>query len=198
VSNKVDKDFQDERSLVALLKQGDEEAFRVLVKGYEARLFRIAYGITLDREESLDIVQEVFIRVYKNIPAFREASRLSTWLHRITVNQCLNWKRRWKRRLRWHHRSIEEEGLAHHPALGTEAYHPEILYHQKEARETLWKALKGLPEEGRAAFVLRELEGLSYDEIAEALKIKKGTVSSRLFHARKRLRQGLTPHLDEE
>jgi RNA polymerase sigma-70 factor, ECF subfamily len=198
VSNKVNEDFQDERRLVALLKQGHEEAFRVLIQRYEARLFRVAYGITLDREESLDIVQEVFIRVFKNIPTFREESRLSTWLHRITVNQCLNWKRGWKRRFRWHHKSIEEESLADHPALGTDDYDPETLYQQKEARETLWNALRDLPKQGRGAFLLRELEGLSYDEIAKALNIKRGTVSSRLFHARKKLRQGLKPYLGEE
>jgi len=198
VSNKVNEDFQDERRLVVLLKQGHEEAFRVLIQRYEERLFHIAYGITLDREDSLDIVQEVFIRVFKSISTFREESRLSTWLHRITVNQCLNWKRRWRRRFRWHHRSIEEERLADHPALGTDDYHPETLYQQKEARETLWNALRDLPRQGRAAFVLRELEGLSYDEIAKALNIKRGTVSSRLFHARKKLRQGLKPYLDEE
>ena len=181
-----------------MLKQGQEEGFRLLIQHYQASLLRIAYGITLDREESLDLVQEVFLKVYKNIRTFREASRLSTWLHRITVNQCLNWRRRWKRRFRWHHESIDEEGLPDHPALGTRDYDPEILYQNREMRETLWAALKELPEEVRAVFALRELDGLSYDEIAKVLKIKKGTVSSRLFHARKRLREGLKPYLKQE
>ncbi|MDY6987793.1 MAG: sigma-70 family RNA polymerase sigma factor [Thermodesulfobacteriota bacterium] len=193
----MNEDIRDEKRLVSLLKQGQEEGFRLLIRHYQASLLRIAYGITLDREESLDIVQEVFIKVYKNIRAFREASRLSTWLHRITVNQCLNWRRRWKRRFRWHHGSIDEEGLADHPALGTSDDDPEILYQNRELRETLWTTLRELPEEARAVFVLRELEGLSYDEIAKVLNIKKGTVSSRLFHARKSLRQGLKPYLEQ-
>ena len=194
----MNEDIRDEKRLVSLLKQGQEEGFRLLIRHYQASLFRIAYGITLDREESLDIVQEVFIKVYKNIRAFREASRLSTWLHRITVNQCLNWRRRWKGRFGWHHDSIDENGLADHPALGTSDDDPEILFQNREMKETLWATLGELPEEARAVFVLRELEGLSYDEIAKVLNIKKGTVSSRLFHARKRLRQGLKPYLEQE
>jgi RNA polymerase sigma-70 factor (ECF subfamily) len=197
VSNKANKGPWDERTFVSLLKQGRQEAFRVLIQRYQSGLFSIAYGITLDREESLDIVQEVFLKVFQNIHSFREESRLSTWLHRITVNQCLNWKRKWKRKFRWHHQSIEDEALAGDPGLGTDDYHPEVLYRQKQVRETLWKELKALPEQARAVFVLRELEGLSYDEIAKVLNIRKGTVSSRLFHARKRLRQGLAPYLEE-
>ena len=198
MSNKVNEDIRDEKKLVSLLKQGQEEGFRLLIRHYQASLLSIAYGITLDREESLDIVQEVFLKVYKNIRTFRQASRLSTWLHRITVNECLNWRRRWKRRFRWHHESIDEEGLGDHPALGTSDYDPEILCQNREMRETLWTALRALPEEARAVFALRELEGLSYDEIAKVLNIKKGTVSSRLFHARKRLRQGLKPYLEQD
>ncbi|MBW2318491.1 MAG: sigma-70 family RNA polymerase sigma factor, partial [Deltaproteobacteria bacterium] len=98
MSNDVDTNGWDEAGLVSSLKERQEEAFRILVRQYQGRLFSIAYGITLDREESLDIVQEVFLRVFKKIHTFREDSRLSTWLHRITVNLCLNLKRRWRRR----------------------------------------------------------------------------------------------------
>jgi len=193
----MNEDIWDDKGLVSLLKQGKEEGFRLLVRHYQARLLKIAFGITLDKEESLDIIQEVFLKVYKNIGAFREESRLSTWLHRMTVNQCLNWRRRWKRRFRWRHESIDVKGLADHPVLGTRDYDPEVLYQDREIRETLWTALGELPEEARAVFALRELEGLSYDEIAKVLNIKKGTVSSRLYHARKRLRQGLKPYLEQ-
>jgi RNA polymerase sigma-70 factor (ECF subfamily) len=196
---KVKKALRNEHQLVALLKEENEEAFRVFMKGYEKRIFRIAYGITLDREESLDIVQEVFIRVYRSIAGFREESSLSTWLHRITVNQCLNWKRRWKRRLKWHHRSMDEEEPVGDPALAADdRYRPDTLFREKEAEKRFWDALKGLPNEARAAFTLRELEGLSYEEIAAALNIRKGTVSSRLFHARKRLREAMKPYLGDE
>lgn len=198
VSNKTDKDVWDETRLVSHLKQRQEEAFRALIRQYKAKLYSIAYGITLDREESLDIVQEVFLKVYQKIHTFREESSLSTWLHRITVNQCLNWRRRWKRRFRWHHQPLERDEAGDHPELGTDAYHPETLYQKKEFERALWQRLKELPEQARVVFILKEVEGLSYDEIAKALKIKRGTVSSRLFYARKKLSKSLEPFIEKE
>ena len=198
VSNKADKEVWDESRLVSGLKDGQEEAFRLLIRRYQGKLYSVAYGITLDREESLDIIQEVFLKVYQKIHTFREESRLSTWLHRITVNQCLNWKRRWKRRFRFHHQPIERDEAGEFPELGTDADYPETQYEKKEFERIFWQRLKELPEEARIVYVLKEVEGLSYDEIAAVLKIKKGTVSSRLFYARKRLRDSLKPYLEEE
>jgi RNA polymerase sigma-70 factor (ECF subfamily) len=186
---------EDEKRLVALLKKGDEAAFRLLIQKYQSKLYGIAYGITLDREESLDIVQDVFLKVYQKIHLFREESSLSTWLHRITVNLCLNWKRRWLRRFKWHHQPLEIQEGGDYPELGTVEDLPETLYEQKELKKMLWEQLKELPEEARAVFVLKEMEGLSYDEIAKTLRIKTGTVSSRLFYARKKLRNGLKKSL---
>ncbi|MBW2109133.1 MAG: RNA polymerase sigma factor [Deltaproteobacteria bacterium] len=187
----TDNPIKDEKRLVALLKEGDETAFRLLIRTYRSRLYAIAYGITLDREESLDIVQDVFIKVYEKIHTFRGESSLATWLHRITVNLCLNWKRRWTRRFRWHHQPLEKEDGMDYPELGTSEGVAEQLYEQKELKHLLWRQLQQLPGDARAVFVLKEVEGLSYDEIAKALNIKKGTVSSRLFYARKRLRTAL-------
>lgn len=197
MSDEVDKDLGDESTLVSLLKQGQEDAFRVLVRRYETRVFSIAYGITLDREESLDIVQEVFLKVYQNIHGFREESRLSTWLHRITVNLCLNWKKRWKRRFRWHHQPLERDESGNDLKSGTEAHYPDALYEKKEFEKIFWDRLNELPEKTRAVFVLKEVEGLSYDEIAKTLGVRTGTVSSRLFYARKRLKQSLKQYLEE-
>jgi RNA polymerase sigma-70 factor (ECF subfamily) len=192
------KTQQDEQKLVALLKEGDETAFRLLIRKYQSKLYSIAYGITLDREESLDIVQDVFLKVYQKIHAFRGDSSLSTWLHRITVNLCLNWRRRWSRRFRWHHQPLEREEGGDYPELGTSDALPERLYERKEMKEMLWDQLKALPKEARVVFVLKEMEGLSYDEIAQTLQIKPGTVSSRLFYARRRLRKSIEKILSEE
>lgn len=189
---------EDEDRLVALLKEGNQAAFRLLIRTHQSKIYSTAYGITLDREESLDIVQEVFLRVHQKIDTFRAESSLSTWLHRITVNLCLNWKRRWTRRLRWRHRPLERNEGGDYPELGTSDTAPETLYEQKELKDTLWRHLKKLPEEARAVLVLKEIEGLSYDEIARTLNIKTGTVSSRLFYAREKLRKGLEKSLDEE
>ncbi len=196
--SKINTDSYDETRLTSLLKQGDEGAFPLLVEQYQGRLFGVAYGITLEREESLDIVQEVFLKVWQNIHTFREESTLSTWLRRITVNECLNWQRRWKRRFRWRHQPLERDDAGDYPELGTDDGNPETLYQKKELEKLLWEKLGELPEDARTVFVLKEMEGLSYDEIAQTLSIKRGTVSSRLFYARKRLKKLLKPHLDEE
>lgn len=198
MSNKIHTESYDEARLISLLKQGDEDAFRALVQQYQGRLFSIAYSIILEREESLDIVQDVFLKVWQNIHTFRGDASISTWLRRITVNQCLNWQRRWKRRFRWHHQPLEKDDAGDYPELGTDDYHPETLYRNKELEAIIRQKLGELPEEARTVFVLRETEGLSYDEIAKLLKIKRGTVSSRLFYARKKLKELLKDYVNEE
>lgn len=198
MSDILNTDILDENRLVSLLRQGNEDAFRIFIRQYQGRLYAIAYSITLDKEESLDIVQEVFIKVWQKIHTFRDEAKFSTWVRRITVNQCLNWQRRWKRRFRWHHQPLESGGTGEYPELGTDEYHPERLYQKKEFEGILWEKLKELPEETRAVFVLREAENLSYDEIAEVLNIKRGTVSSRLFYARQKLKESLKEYQEEE
>ena len=194
VSNSLDKSPWDDRTLVSLLKQNHEGAYRVLVRQYQRKVFRVAFGITMDHEESLDIVQEVFLKVHQNIQTFEEKAALSTWIHRITVNQCLNWKRRWKCRFRWQHQPLKESDL---PELGTDGEKPDILYEKEELRHLLQEGLKRLPKDARTVFVLKELEGLSYEDIARTLNIKRGTVSSRLFYARKKLEEILKGHIHE-
>jgi len=196
VSNTSDNAQSDERTLVSRLKQGHEGAFRILVEQYQKQVFRIAYGITLDREESLDIVQDVFLKVHQNISGFEGKAKLSTWIHRITVNQCLNWQRRWKRRFRWHHEPLETENGADRIELASDEEKPETRYQTKEMENVFREKLRELPEDARAVFVLKELEGYSYDEIAHQLKIKRGTVSSRLFYARRKLKELLSDYVD--
>ena len=179
MSEEVDTGLWDELRLVSLLKKREEEAFRVLMQRYEKKVFGIAYGITLDREESRDIVQEVFVKVYESIDTFRGESKLSTWLHRITVNLCLNWKRRWKRRFRWQHEPIDSKETSQRADAEGKDRRPDVIYEKKELEQVFWQSLRKIPETARAVFVLKEVEGLSYDEIAQTLNIRKGTVSSR-------------------
>ena len=185
----------DETALVAALKQKDEAAFATLVQHYQKRLFGIAYGITLDREESLDIVQETFVRVFQKIDDFRGDAGIATWLYRITVNLSLNWKRRWRRRLRRVHVSLEAEETDENKALRDDREVPEDIYLGGELEHRFRQALTDLPEALRSVFVLKELEGLSYEEIGRILNVKKGTVSSRLFNARQRLKTSVKPYL---
>lgn len=188
------KPVPDEQQLVERLIKGQKWAFNQLVEAYRERLLKIAYGITLDREESLEIVQDVFVSVYKNIPSFRRESSLATWLRKITINQCLNWKRKWKRRFRWHHDPIDfrtEAGLADNTPHKND---PESLIREKEFEKKIMDTIKTLPEKLRVVFVLNNLEGLSYDQIAATLDIKIGTVRSRLHAARKKVLDSLETH----
>lgn len=174
-----------EQDLVERLKKGQKQAFNQLVSSYQERLFKLAYGITLDREDSLEVVQDVFLSVYHHIQTFRQDSTLATWLRKITLHHCLNWKRKWKRRFKWHHQSLEQEN-DFEPAEEN-LNDPELLFREKQLEGALMKEIQALPEKLRLVFVLNAIEGLSYDEIAEILNIKKGTVSSRLHLARKSL-----------
>ena len=178
-----------EQDLVQRLKKRQKWAFNNLVSKYQERLFKLAYGITLDREDSLEIVQDVFISVYKNIRTFRQDSSLATWLRKITIHQCLNWKRKWKRRFKWNHQSLEQENDFQLSEENTND--PEILFWEKQLENNLMKAIRTLPDKIRLVFVLNAIEGLSYEEIAEVLNIKKGTVSSRLHLARESLMDSL-------
>ena len=180
-------DITNEQDLVERLKKGQKWAFNVLVNTYQARLLKIAYGVTLDREDSLEVVQDVFVSVFKNIRTFRQDASLATWLRKITINHCLNWKRKWKRRFKWHHDPIESEMDTTLLQANEKNRDPEMQFREKQLEKNFMKAVKMLPEKIRLVFVLNAIEGLSYEEIAKTLNIKKGTVSSRLFFARKNI-----------
>jgi len=191
VSNTSNTYGWTEDELIERLKKGQEEAYRILVREYHSRLYSLACGITMDREESQDILQEVFLKVCSNIKGFKGKSSLFTWLRRITVNESLNWRRRAKRRFRWKHQPLDTEGTEGGVELERQESGPEAMYQKKELEKSLNNGLNLLSEEARTIFALRELEGLSYDEIAAQLNLSKGTVSSRLFYARQRLKEFL-------
>jgi RNA polymerase sigma-70 factor (ECF subfamily) len=198
VSKTIPSRIVNDEELIVRLQRGDEWAFQLLVRRFRKTIFSIAFGITLDVEESQDIVQEVFLQVYRSIGNFRGDASLSTWLHRITVNRCLNWKRRWARRLKWLHTTTDSTDDKPVKEPESDLPSPENRMADAQTRLQIDKALKMLPEQARAVFVLRELEGLSYEEIAETIGIKLGTVRSRLFHARKRLKTMLRPFVEEQ
>ncbi|WDP93205.1 MAG: sigma-70 family RNA polymerase sigma factor [Desulfobacter sp.] len=185
----------DEAALVERLKLGQDWACDRLVRLYQERLLKIAYGITLDHEESREIVQDVFVNAVTNIAQFRGDRGLGPWLRKITINACLNWKRKWKRRFRWHHTSLEPdtEFLVYDRAC--QGSTPETKLREKQEERALDRAVGKLPEKIRTVFVLKTVEGLSYKEISRLLGIKEGTVSSRLFRAKKMILDHLeTPH----
>ena len=174
----------DEEDLIRRLKQGQQWSCNVLVALYEERLLKLAWGITLDREESMEIVQDVLFTAIKKIDSFRGESGLWTWLRKMTINACLNWKRKWKRRFRWHHTPLESHTMIADQDTEKQENTPESLLQEKQKKRAVSDAVARLPEDVRVAFVLCAFEGLSYQEIAQILGIKKGTVSSRVFRAR--------------
>lgn len=190
--------IRDEKDLVEQLKQGRKQAFDILVARFQKPLLKVAYGITLDAEESREIVQDVFTTVFRQIHSFRQDAMLYTWLRKITVNHCLNWKRKWKRRFKWHHDPITAENENTLSGKDTPLDTPETLIQKKQFRDRLMEAVRRLPEKTRVVFVLYALEGLSYEEIADFLQIRKGTVSSRLYHARKQVARILDPKKSQE
>ncbi len=173
-------------------RRGDEQAFGALVQRYKDRLYNVAYRYLGNREDALDVCQEVFIRAYRGLDGFQGTSQLYTWLHTIAVNLARNRLRDQSRKGR--NQGISLEALTETGGGGAHAAPgpgPCSEAQSHELEEILQQCLGELPEPCRLAFVLRTVEGLSYQEIAEALDCPKGTVKSRLNQARTLLRERL-------
>lgn len=190
-----------DRELVALVQGGDQAAFRELFDSYHRRAFAIAIGVVKNEEEALDIVQEAFIKVHKHIHNFQGSSSFYTWLYRIVMNLSIDHIRRSKkaRELDYDDR-IGRDGAG---AVGAEALTPKVgapnpgkAVLRRELAVAIQEALDQLPEYHRAVIVLREIEGLSYEEMSEVLEVPKGTIMSRLFHARKKMQGLLSGYLE--
>lgn len=174
--------------LVAFVLDGNTSAFSVLVKRHHERVFHTVYGLVGDLDEADDLAQEAFLKAFRSLNRFRGQSQFSTWLYRITVNCCLD-------HIKSKHRRSSvplDENIEHQdfPRLGFNKSHAaDVGVQRRELQEILEQALEDLPEEYRVTFVLREIEGLAYEEIADLLKCSVGTVKSRLFRGRTKLRE---------
>lgn len=187
-------DVSDEEA-IRRVRAGERDAFRVLVERYQARAYRLALRVLRHEEEARDAVQEAFLKAYGSLDRFEGRARFYTWLYRLVMNQCLDQKRRDRSD---RETPFEEEGGAGAGAPPEAA--PEVLGVRfapaaaamgKELRRHLAEAIDGLPDAARATLLLREVEGLSYAEIAETLEIPKGTVMSRLYYARRQVQERL-------
>jgi RNA polymerase sigma-70 factor (ECF subfamily) len=189
----------DDLDLVHASKNGDVAAFEQLVKRYDRKLLRIAQNVTHNREDSQDAVQEAFLKAYQNLTAFREDSKFSTWLIRITVNQSLM-KLRKQRTTK--EASLDEDFQAEGDMLPIEvtdwAPNPEQVYWASELRDILIKCLEELSPILRTVFVLRDIEGLTIDQTAEVLDVSETAVKARLWRARLQLREGLTKYFSRQ
>jgi len=177
-----------EVTLVARCATGDETACAELVNEHQRMVFQLAYHLLGNRDEALDVSQDVFLRVFRTLGRFRGQSQLRTWIYRIVVNQARNRQRWWRRRLVSRQVSLDEHIAAHGELAGTDCVSPERMLAQKELASRLWDALEHLPFDQRTVVVLREIDGLSYEDIAYSLNVTLGTVKSRLTRARHALR----------
>lgn len=176
-------------ALAARCASGDEQAAAELVSEHQRMVYQLAYHLLSDPDDALDVSQDVFLQVFRTIHRFRAQSQLRTWIYRIVVNQARNRQRWWRRRARARHVSLDEHLAVHGelPAAGRQQS-PDAVLARKELSAQLWQALDSLPFDQRTVVVLREVDGLSYDEIAFSLGVTLGTVKSRLTRARQALR----------
>ncbi len=183
----------DEAELIRRCAAADDTACAELVATHERMVYQLAYHLLGTREEALDLSQEVFLRVFRTLGTFRAQSSLRTWIYRIVINQARNRQRWWRRRRQGDQVSLDQHVLDHGELRQPgDAVSPDRLLVRKEAAARLWGALDRLPFDQRTAVVLREFDGLSYEEIAFSLDIAVGTVKSRLTRARQALRADLT------
>lgn len=181
-----------EAALIQRCAAHDEDACAELVNEHQRMVYQLSLNLLGDHNEALDLSQEVFLRVFRTIHSFRGASQLRTWIYRIVVNQARNRQRWWRRRHRAQQVSLDEHIQDHGdlPEHGNNGS-PDRALGQKLLAERIRVALEGLPFDQRTALVLREVDGLSYEEIGYSLGIAVGTVKSRLARAREALRAQL-------
>ena len=183
--------------LVANATRGDKESYRVLVERYQARVYAIAFEIVKSREDAEDIAQEAFVKAFLSLPSFKGDSSFFTWLYRIVHNMSLDVRRKLARRgggtMEYNDTlsSPQEVGTSEGLFSGTALLGPQEALLTREKAQVIQQALGEISEEHRSVMVLREIDGLSYDEIAKTVGVSMGTVMSRLFYARKRLQKAL-------
>lgn len=189
-----------DQALVALAAAGDPKAFRLLVLKYQQRVQRLIARLVRDPAWVEDLAQETFIRVYKALPQFRGESQFYTWVYRIAVNtakKALIDRRRDPIQQEWSSASADEETFPEELEPSTQDT-PESEFAAKEIAQAVNHALDALPEDLRQALVLREMEGLSYDDIAEVMGCPIGTVRSRIFRAREAVSTKIKPMLESQ
>ena len=193
-------DRELDRQLVERAQRGDGPAFRQLFDRYQRRAYAVALGVVKNKQDALDVVQEAFIKVHRHLGSFQGTSSFYTWLYRILMNLAIDHVRKHK------NREVDFDdrvGRAAGDVDGDGGMLPRILdgnpgrtAARKELSEKLQAALADLPDYHRAVIVLREIDGLSYEEMSKVLKVPKGTIMSRLFHARRKMQVALEPYID--
>ena len=178
---------EQEYLIVQQVLEGNTNAFEELVLEYEKKVYNVALRILGNSEDAADMTQEAFIKAFNSLSGFRGDSKFSVWLTRIVSNLCLDFLRSRSRRPTVSLSVEDDEGDDVQLDIADISQSPELLLERSLTRESVRRGLKALPEDYREILLLREIQGLSYDEIAEALNIEVGTVKSRIFRGRKKL-----------
>jgi RNA polymerase sigma-70 factor, ECF subfamily len=192
----------DDLILVQRVRSGDQRAFKQLVERYQRKVYAVAYGMLKDKEEAKDVTQEAFVKVYRYLDHFKGDASFYTWLYRITSNICIDAMRRKNASKADGHAEFDEAvrmdtSEANLGALGSKlGTNPQKSILRKELAEKIAAAFQEIPEEHRNILLLREVEGMSYDDLARTLQIPKGTVMSRLFHARLKMQKVLNAYVE--
>lgn len=185
-----------DQQLVQRVQKGDKAAFDLLVRKYQHRVLKLVGRFVNDSAEAEDVAQEAFLKAYRALPAFRGDSAFYTWLYRIAINTAKNALVANRRRPVDFDLDLQDPDQHDRQSMLKDADTPEGVLLTDEIRGVVERALEQLPEDLRTAIVLRELEGLSYEEIAEAMDCSVGTVRSRIFRAREAIDKKLKPLLD--
>lgn len=187
----VHLDHLEDRDIVDRIVDGDRAAYGTLVQRYQSKIFAVAFGVLRHREDAREVAQEAFIKAYRNLPGFRRDSSFYTWIYRITMNLAIDYQRK-----AWRNRETTFDSVRLSPneisSTGPRpAGNPSEQLENKRLSQTIHTAIDTLPADQRTAIILREIQGLSYKEIAETMGCAEGTVMSRLYYARKKLQEML-------
>ena len=178
---------EQELAVIRRVQRGDANAFEYLVAAYEKNVYNLALRMTGNPEDAEDMAQEAFLKAYSSLDSFRGDSKFSVWLYRIVSNVCLDFLRKQKKRQSFSLSMEDDDGEEGELELPDLRRLPEDELEKKLTRDAVQRGLAQLPEDARQILLLREIHGLSYEEIGEALGLEPGTVKSRIFRARKKL-----------
>ncbi len=182
--------MSNEQAVVRRARAGDQGAFEELVFTYEKKIYHLSLRYTGSEQDAMDVTQEVFLRVFRFLPQFQEESRFSTWLYRIAVNANMDFLRKRGQANDLSLDAEDEEGLSYD--ISDLRYNPESQLERIELQQAICQGIQSLPPRMREILILRDISGLTYEEIGRALSIEQGTVKSRLSRARGRLCAFLT------
>ncbi|MGK3999852.1 sigma-70 family RNA polymerase sigma factor [Sorangium sp. So ce1024] len=193
------REAEEDRELIERAQQGDQAAFRSLVERHQRRAFAIAMGLVRDENDARELVQDAFLRVYKGLGSFQGGSSFFTWLYRIVTNLAIDLMRKPGRRdLELQENQTSEEQTDFPLVARIDGADPLNVVRRREIAGRIQAALDALPPYHRGVILMREVEGMSYEEMAQAMGVSKGTIMSRLFHARQKLQRALADCYAEE